>query len=115
MKAFAAIAALILLSGSAVAQGQQPGQSMKMDMKPMTGPAKTVTGTGMVKNVDVASHRLNLAHDAIPAIDWPAMQMTFAVAPEVDLSSLKAGQAVEFTLVPVGGGIYNIANVKPKS
>ena len=73
-----------------------------------------VSGTGTVEAVDPAKHTVNLKHDAIPAIGWPAMSMGFAVHSTVDLSTVKSGQAVEFTLVPAGGGNYTIASMKPK-
>jgi Cu(I)/Ag(I) efflux system periplasmic protein CusF len=77
--------------------------------------AGPVTGTGTVKKVDAKTHTLNLAHDAIPAIKWPAMQMDFPVAPAVDLSALKVGQVVEFTLTPAANGNYAISAIKPKN
>lgn len=116
-KYFAIAAGLVLAAGMALAQ--QGGQSMKMDMKNMPnmekkGTSHPITGTGTVKVVDAKTHKLNLAHDPIPAIKWPAMQMDFQVAPDVDLSALKVGQAVEFTLTPTSSGSYSISSVKPK-
>jgi Cu/Ag efflux protein CusF len=75
---------------------------------------KPVTGTGTVKKVDPAKKTMNLSHGPIPAINWPAMTMDFAVAPEVDLSAVKPGQAIEFTLKPGPGKDYTITEVKPK-
>ena len=72
-----------------------------------------VTGTGTVKKVDQAKRTVNLSHEPIPAVSWPAMTMDFAVAPEVDLSALKAGQKIEFKMK--GSGMaYTITEVKPK-
>jgi Cu(I)/Ag(I) efflux system periplasmic protein CusF len=56
---------------------------------------------------------VNLSHGPIPAINWPAMTMDFSVAPEVDLSSVKAGQSVAFTLAEAGGGKYTVTSIKP--
>ena len=72
-----------------------------------------VTGTGTVKKVDRAKRTVNLSHEPIPAVSWPAMTMDFAVAPEVDLSALKIGQKIEFKMK--GAGMtYTITEVKPK-
>jgi len=80
------------------------------------GGGQTVTATGTVKKVDAAKHVVNLSHGPIPAISWPAMTMDFAVAPDVNLSAVKPGQEVEFTLAPKPGakGEYTVTGVKPK-
>ena len=105
----ATAAALGLLSVPAGAQSQTGGTSTSA-----TTPAKDVAGTGTVRKVDAARRVVNLSHDPIPAIGWPQMTMDFAVDPKVDLSTVKAGQAVEFTLGPAGGGNYAITSIKPK-
>jgi Cu(I)/Ag(I) efflux system periplasmic protein CusF len=96
--------ALAAALAAAPAVAQQPAQG------------KAVTATGTVKKVDPAKHVVNLSHREIPAIAWPAMTMDFAVAPDVNLSSVKPGQEVEFTLVPTPGskGDYTVTSVKPK-
>jgi Cu/Ag efflux protein CusF len=78
--------------------------------------AQAVTATGTVKKVDAAKHVVNLSHGPIPAINWPAMTMDFAVAPDVNLSAVKPGQEVEFTLAPKPGSKsdYTVTSVKPK-
>jgi Cu/Ag efflux protein CusF len=82
-------------------------------MSMTTSAGKGAVGTGTVKKVDPAKHMVNLSHGPIPAINWPAMTMDFPVAPEVDLGSVKAGQAVEFTLAEAGGGKYTVTSIKP--
>jgi Cu(I)/Ag(I) efflux system protein CusF len=37
-------------------------------------------GTGTVNSVDPAQHKVNLSHNPIPEIGWPAMTMEFPVA-----------------------------------
>jgi Cu/Ag efflux protein CusF len=78
--------------------------------------SQAVTATGTVKKVDPAKQVVNLSHGPIPAINWPAMTMDFVVAPDVNLSALKPGQEVEFTLAPKAGakGEYTVTGVKPK-
>ena len=75
--------------------------------------SQQVSGTGTVRSIDAAKRVVNLSHDPIPAIGWPQMTMDFTVGPQVDLSTVKPGQAVEFTLVPAGSN-YTIAGIKPK-
>src|SRR3954454_14064301 len=86
----------------------------------LAGPAlaqnTTVTAAGTVKKVGPRTRTVNLSHGPIPAINWPAMTMDFAVAPGVDLSAVKPGQEVEFTLAPKkGSSDYTVTHVKPKS
>ena len=70
-------------------------------------------GTGTVNSVDPAQHKVNLSHQAIPDIGWPAMTMDFPVAPSVDLRGLKPGTRVNFTIERGEGGIYEIRAIAP--
>lgn len=63
--------------------------------------------TGKVNKVDAAKHVVNLTHGPIPALGWPAMTMDFGVAPAIDLSTLKVGDTVSFT-VGKANGVYLI-------
>jgi Cu(I)/Ag(I) efflux system protein CusF len=70
-------------------------------------------GTGTVNSVDASGHKINLTHGPIPAFGWPGMTMDFAVAPAVDLRTLKPGTRVDFTIEQGDGGTYEIQSVKP--
>ncbi len=72
-----------------------------------------VQGTGTVKAVDAAGHKATLAHNAIPAIGWPAMTMEFAVDPSLDLGRVKPGSRVDFTMMQGPDGMYVIHAIKP--
>jgi Cu(I)/Ag(I) efflux system protein CusF len=69
--------------------------------------------TGTVNSVDAAQHKINLSHGPIPAIGWPAMTMDFSVAPSVDLSRVKPGSRVNFSLEKDKSGMYQIQSVAP--
>lgn len=71
--------------------------------------------TGTINSVDTVQHKLNISHGPISAIGWPAMTMDFPAAPSVDLTSLKAGSRVDFTLVKGKDGMYQVESVKPAS
>lgn len=118
-KTIIAAAVAVLLAGPALAQmdmsgsGKLPGGGMNHSTMSMAKPAgKEATGTGTVKKVDVAKRIVNLSHGPIPAINWPAMTMDFQVAPGVDLSGVKVGQSVAFTLVEAGGN-YTVTSITP--
>ena len=55
-------------------------------------------GTAKVLSVDAASGRVELAHDPIPALKWPAMTMGFQAEDKSQLAAIKPGDRVEFEL-----------------
>lgn len=70
-------------------------------------------GTGTINAVDPAQHKVNLSHQPIPEIGWPAMTMEFPVAPSVDLKAIKPGTRVTFTIEQGQGGMYEIQAISP--
>ena len=70
-------------------------------------------GTGTVNSVDQTQHKVNLSHQPIPEIGWPAMTMEFPVAPSVDLKEIKPGTRVNFTIEQQPGGMYEIKVITP--
>jgi Cu/Ag efflux protein CusF len=80
---------------------------------PQVAQAAHVQGTGTVNSVDPAGHKVNLNHNAIPAIGWPAMTMDFTVVPSVDLKALKPGTRVNFMMQRGGDGMYVIQSITP--
>ncbi len=91
--------------------GTPPGPAAAAPAGPRVAQAAQVQGTGTVNSVDAAGHKINLNHNAIPAIGWPAMTMDFAVAHAVDLRSLKPGTRVSFTMQRGGDGMYVIQSI----
>src|SRR5262252_3428588 len=70
-------------------------------------------GTGTVNAVDPIQHKINLSHQPIPEIGWPAMTMEFPVAPSIDLTAIKPGTRVNFTIEQGQGGMYEIRAISP--
>ena len=70
-------------------------------------------GTGTVNSVDSAQRKVNLSHNPIPEIGWPAMTMEFPVAPSIDLKTIKPGTRVNFTIEQQPGGMYEIRAITP--
>lgn len=58
----------------------------------------TIAGTGTVKEVDAIKGTVTLAHGPIPALQWPAMTMTFKLRDPGAASALKPGTHVSFAL-----------------
>ena len=60
-----------------------------------TGP---VTGTGVVRAFKTDEGKINLQHDPIPTLGWPAMTMDFMLDEGVDVSGLSVDEEVMFQL-----------------
>lgn len=60
--------------------------------------ADAASGKGTVNRVNAAAGTVNISHEAIPAIKWPAMTMDIRVADKKLLSDVKPGQTVTFGL-----------------
>ena len=70
-------------------------------------------GTGTVNSVDPTQHKVSLSHNPIPEIGWPAMTMEFPVTPSIDLTAIKPGTRVNFTIEQQPGGMYEIRAIAP--
>ncbi len=57
-----------------------------------------IHGRGRVVALKPAAGKINLRHDPIPALGWPAMTMDFELGEGVSLEALKPGDPVRFTL-----------------
>jgi Cu/Ag efflux protein CusF len=93
--------------------GSTPARSDSPATAPKSAQAAHVEGIGTVNSVDAAGHKVNLNHNPIPVIGWPAMTMDFAVAPSVDLRALKPGTRVNFMMQRGGDGMYVIHSITP--
>lgn len=70
-----------------------------------------IHGSGVVKTVDAAAGVVNLAHEPIESLKWPAMVMDFKVKDKAQLSKLTSGQKVAFTLTKNSSGGYDIKQI----
>jgi Cu(I)/Ag(I) efflux system membrane fusion protein len=87
--------------------------NLKGALERLRGTEQTFLGTGEVTHVDAAKGELELAHDPIPAIEWPAMTMGFEVKDPAMLKGLAKGQKVEFDLAREGEG-YVVVGIRTK-
>jgi Cu(I)/Ag(I) efflux system membrane fusion protein len=71
---------------------------------------KTVTGTGVIRAINSAQGTVNLQHEPIEALGWPAMNMDFQLAGDVSLNGLNVDDRVMFTLEAVGDR-YRITSI----
>ena len=92
------------LAGFGHAHGDAP--------KPAAGAAaRTHRAKGKVVSVDAAAGTLQVEHEAIASLKWPAMTMEFKARDRSLLGSLKPGQAIEFELTEGAPGEYVIERV----
>ena len=57
-------------------------------------------GKGRVLRIDAKGGRVELEHEPIASLQWPAMSMGFAVKDRADLAKVKPGDTVAFELSP---------------
>jgi Cu(I)/Ag(I) efflux system periplasmic protein CusF len=76
------------------------------------GHAGAAQGSGVVNSVDAAQRKVNLSHGSIKQLGWPAMTMDFPVSTDVDISTLKPGMEINFTLVRGNGGAWTVDTAK---
>lgn len=68
------------------------------DVKADMVKSKKIIGTGVLKEMMPMKNKINMAHDPIPALDWPDMVMDFDVKSDVSLKGLNKDDKVEFEL-----------------
>ncbi|MBS4098934.1 MAG: copper-binding protein [Sulfuricella sp.] len=73
---------------------------------------EAAVGKGTVNKIDPAGASVNLSHEAIPAIKWPAMTMDIKVADKKLLSGVKPGQTVTFGLTKDPQAGYVISRIE---
>jgi Cu(I)/Ag(I) efflux system membrane fusion protein len=67
-----------------------------------------VFGSGLVEEMDRDARWLMIRHGPIDALGWPGMTMKFDVTKAVELSRIRVGQNVHFSIEPDGSGVYRV-------
>lgn len=116
MKKLLLTTALMLVASPAFAQTLHHDTSSKHDGHTHVTEEKSSSGevraTGNVVSVDAGKNSIKIKHDPIKSLGWPTMTMTFTADSGVDLSGVKEGDAVDFTLKPKGKDDYTISGIK---
>ena len=112
----AALASAPVLVGQVQAQSSQ-GTGNMQNMPGMSGgktaAAATASANGTVEAVNASERKIKLNHEPIAAFSWPAMSMEFPAAASVDLSKVKPGNKVKFTVAKGASGTYTVESIKP--
>lgn len=91
---------MLLAANVQAAEMQHDGHGQMMDMSTQQ---QVIAGTGVVKHIDKDAKKITIAHEAIAAINWPAMTMRFTyTAPTEAINQLKDGDKVNFSFVQQG-------------
>lgn len=88
--------------------------NLKGALDKLGGPGGAIhTGTARIVKANAHTGELEMQHDPIPSLKWPAMTMEFAVKDKAMLKGLKPGEAVEFDLVKKGGE-FPVVAIRPR-
>jgi Cu(I)/Ag(I) efflux system membrane fusion protein len=103
------------LRGSAARMSDMPGTPAPPAAPSSRGGPPNHRGVGTVADVDATKGHVQLDHGPIPSMNWPAMQMDFAVRDKPALARLKKGDKVEFEMQgkPNAEGDYVIDKIAP--
>jgi Cu/Ag efflux protein CusF len=101
------------VSTAPAGEGHAPYQQHHGGMQMAHSGHNDAHGTGTVNSVDPTQHKINLSHQPISELGWPAMTMDFPVAATVDLKPIKPGTRVNFTIEQQPGGMYEIQAIAP--
>jgi Cu(I)/Ag(I) efflux system membrane fusion protein len=87
-----------------------------------SAPATTIkaaqhSATGKIGRIDAKDGTLEISHDPIPALKWPAMTMMFRAADKALLANAKPGDEIEFDMLAEPGkdGDYVITRITPSA
>lgn len=72
------------------------------DAPPVRGAASLIEGVGRVEQI--TAQQVTLSHDAIPALQWPAMTMSFRLADPHLVHAVTPGDRVTFAFEQAPGG-----------
>lgn len=75
--------------------------------------AEKPSAQGTINVVDANNHKLKITHGPVSVLNWPGMTMDFAVAPDIDLTTVKPGMMISFTLSRDADDRYVIDQIKP--
>ncbi|HAU2406560.1 TPA: copper-binding protein [Legionella pneumophila] len=74
-----------------------------------------IMAQGTIVSIDSKNQQLTINHQAIAALNWPAMTMNFSVEPKVSLNDVKAGDSIQFGLQKTSDGSYSVTSIKKLS
>lgn len=71
-----------------------------------------IVSNGIITAIDIPNHTITLQHEAIAALNWPAMTMSFSADNAIELNPFKIGDHVTFTLTKEKDNTFMITDIK---
>jgi len=88
----------LLDSESSFKASMQRMEPIAQNTEQQSAQPEEIMAMGTVKKVMADEHRLNITHDPIEELGWPTMTMDFSAKEGVDLSKVKVGERIHFSL-----------------
>jgi len=104
-------AATFIVMGFAPQALADSSMHKSMDHGKMSMEKMPAMGSGIIHNIDIENSKINISHEAIPALKWPKMTMDIAVASGVDLGSLSPDDAIKFHIELGEDKVYRITKI----
>jgi Cu(I)/Ag(I) efflux system membrane fusion protein len=90
------------------------GVLSRLQNSPAAAP-KVANSRGIIAAVDGANGTVTISHEAIPAMNWPAMTMTFKLAQPSMARGLRKGLRVQFSVqTEAQGGTFIVQRIAPE-
>lgn len=98
------LGSLLILTASRMAQAtEQHKMAMDMETPPPASTQQVISAQGVIKAIDYENKKISIAHEAIPALQWPAMTMRFTwTTTDESINTLAVGNTVKFTFIQQG-------------
>lgn len=64
-----------------------------------------------LNTIDLEARTVNVSHEPIPSLGWPAMTMNMATADTLDLEAFESGASVTIHLAKADDGIYTVVMI----
>jgi Cu/Ag efflux protein CusF len=116
MKALSLAIACLALSGApALAQTSHSGTGHSSMGHSSTGHSSMGHSSMKMDHKSMGDRAVNVSHDAIPEIGWPAMTMDMILTEDAQvMGDMAPGASVVLMLIKGGDGMYQINAIMPR-
>lgn len=116
MKTLTLALGITLASFTGTVFADMPMHEHHMDSHMMDMQAEPQTkheGIGIIKAVNEKAHKVQIAHEPIPSLEWPAMTMWFELRDPLP-QGIKAGDNVQFDLEQLHAKKWSITRIEKR-
>ncbi len=89
------------------------GASLRLEAPEEETPLSEAEGVGTLNSVSEDGRSINLVHEPIDALGWPAMTMDMALAPDVRVGEMQPGADIRFTVGRNDEGMFVVTSINP--